>query len=169
MKKTLTRITLLVALLLPATVFAEQIAVVDPMGALANSNVVKSRNAQLEKSISGDGKKIERLRDELVKIEERLKRDGMTMSKSERNKLSDERESKGFEFQSLQQNLNRRVEEDREELMQEMEPILIKAIEEVAKKKKADMVISAQAVMYGSPNMDITKDVTKRINQLKRK
>lgn len=164
-----TKTALLVALLLPAMAFAaEKMAVVDPMEALLNSSAVKSRNAQLEKSIEAEGQRLRKLRDELVKIEERLQRDGMTMSKSERNKLNDEREEKGFRFQTMQQSINRRVEEDRQDLLAEMEPILLRAIEEVAKEKKVDMVISANAVVYGKPEIDITSDVTKRINQLKK-
>src|SRR5690625_895792 len=132
MKTLLNRIALAVALLLPmAALAAENIAVVDPMEALMNSSVVKSRNAKLEKSIEADGQRLRKLRDELVKIEERLQRDGMTMSKSERNKLNDEREEKGFRFQTMQQSINRRVEEDRQDLLAEMEPILLRAIAEV--------------------------------------
>lgn len=169
MRTIFTKTALLVALLLPAMAFAvEKMAVVDPMEALLNSSAVKSRNAQLEKSIEAEGQRLRKLRDELVKIEERLQRDGMTMSKSERNKLNDEREEKGFRFQTMQQSINRRVEEDRQDLLAEMEPILLRAIEEVAKEKKVDMVISANAVVYGKPEIDITSDVTKRINQLKK-
>lgn len=169
MRTIFTKTALLVALLLPAMAFAaEKMAVVDPMEALLNSSAVKSRNAQLEKSIEAEGQRLRKLRDELVKIEERLQRDGMTMSKSERNKLNDEREEKGFRFQTMQQSINRRVEEDRQDLLVEMEPILLRAIEEVAKEKKVDMVISANAVVYGKPEIDITSDVTKRINQLKK-
>lgn len=169
MRTIFTKTALLVALLLPTMAFAaEKMAVVDPMEALLNSSAVKSRNAQLEKSIEAEGQRLRKLRDELVKIEERLQRDGMTMSKSERNKLNDEREEKGFRFQAMQQSINRRVEEDRQDLLAEMEPILLRAIEEVAKEKKVDMVISANAVVYGKPEIDITSDVTKRINQLKK-
>lgn len=169
MRTIFTKTALLVALLLPTMAFAaEKMAVVDPMEALLNSSAVKSRNAQLEKSIEAEGQRLRKLRDELVKIEERLQRDGMTMSKSERNKLNDEREEKGFRFQTMQQSINRRVEEDRQDLLAEMEPILLRAIEEVAKEKKVDMVISANAVVYGKPEIDITSDVTKRINQLKK-
>lgn len=169
MRTIFTKTALLVALLLPMAAFAaEKMAVVDPMEALMNSSVVKSRNAQLEKSIESEGQRLRKLRDELVKIEERLQRDGMTMSKSERNKLNDEREEKGFRFQTMQQSINRRVEEDRQELLEEMEPVLLRAIEEVAKEKKVDMVISANAVVYGKPEIDITADVTKRINKLKK-
>lgn len=169
MRTILTKTALLLTLCLPITALAaEKMAVVDPMEALMNSTAVKNRNVQLEKSIESDGQQLRKLRDELVKIEERLQRDGMTMSKNERNKLTDEREEKGFRFQTMQQSLNRRVEEDRQELLEEMEPILLRAIEEVAKDKKVDLVISANAVVYGNPNIDLTSDVTKRINQLKK-
>ena len=155
-------------LMLPLVAVADmKIAVIDPMQAIVESEEVKSRNARLEASLEEESQRLRRLRDDVAKIEERLQRDGMTMSRDERNKLTDEGETKTMEFQALQQTLQRRVNTDRQDLLESMEPKVLRAIEEIAGEMGLDMVISAQAAVYVKPELDITKQVTQRINRIK--
>jgi len=158
---------LFAVLMVPMFALADKIAVVDPMQAIIETEEVKSRNATLESSLEADSQRLRKLRDDVTKLEERLQRDGMTMSSEERNRLTDERDTKGFEFQSLQQSLQRRVNSDRQELIEQMEPKVLRAIEEISKEMGLDMVISAQAVVYAKPDLDITAQVTQRINRMK--
>lgn len=161
--------TMLFAVLMLQLVAAAdmKIAVIDPMQAIVESEEVKSRNARLEASLEEESQRLRRLRDDVAKIEERLQRDGMTMSRDERNKLTDEGETKTMEFQALQQTLQRRVNTDRQDLLESMEPKVLRAIEEIAGEMGLDMVISAQAAVYVKPELDITKQVTQRINRIK--
>ncbi|MBZ2188395.1 OmpH family outer membrane protein [Alcanivorax sp. JB21] len=160
------RTALFALLMLPLLAVADQkIAVIDPMQALVETEEVKSRNARLEASLETESRRLRTLRDEIGKIEEKMQRDGMTMSRQEREKLTDDREAKGLEFQTLQQSLQRRVNNDRQELLESMEPKLLQAIEAVAQARGLDMVISAQAMVYVKPELDITRDVTQRLNQ----
>lgn len=155
-------------LMLPLVAVADmKIAVIDPMQAIVESEEVKSRNARLEASLEEESQRLRRLRDDVTRIEERLQRDGMTMSRDERNKLTDEGETKTMEFQALQQTLQRRVNTDRQDLLESMEPKVLRAIEEIAGEMGLDMVISAQAAVYVKPELDITKQVTQRINRIK--
>ncbi|MCK0537650.1 OmpH family outer membrane protein [Alcanivorax quisquiliarum] len=159
---------LFAVLMLPLVAAADmKIAVIDPMQAIVESEEVKSRNARLEASLEEESQRLRRLRDDVAKIEERLQRDGMTMSRDERNKLTDEGETKTMEFQALQQTLQRRVNTDRQDLLESMEPKVLRAIEEIAGEMGLDMVISAQAAVYVKPELDITKQVTQRINRIK--
>ncbi|WP_162925697.1 OmpH family outer membrane protein [Isoalcanivorax indicus] len=156
------------ALMLPLAGMAQdKIAVIDPMQALIETDEVKARNARLESSLETESRRLRTLREDIGKIEERLQRDGMTMSRQERENLTDQREAKGLEFQTLQQSLQRRVNNDRQELLESMEPKLLQAIEAVAKDKGLDMVISAQAMVYVKPELDITREVTQRLNRMK--
>lgn len=162
---TLTRTVLLSLLFVPLLASASgKIAVVDPMQALMEAEEVRERNAKLEESIEREGMRLRELRNQIGQIEGRLQREGMTMSSQERNKLTDEREAKGLEFQSLQQSIKRRVDSDREELLEHMEPKLLRAIEAVVEEREIDVVLNAQAVVFAKPDMDITSEVTRRLN-----
>ena len=143
------------------------IAVVDPIKAIGDTNLFKERSASIQSDIEAQGAKLRGLREEVMGIEQRLKKDGMTMSKDEQNKLADERDSKMIEFQSLQQVLEKRVQQDRQELIQLMEPKLEQAVAELANDAGFDLVINGQAALFHKGGVDITEQVTQKINQMK--
>jgi len=160
---------LLAALVLffPAVVLAEtRVAVIDPIAALQNAGEVKARIKRMESSFEGEAARLRKMGEEIQRIDERLQREGMTMQTEDRNRLTDQRDAKALEAQSLQQILQRRVKSDQQTLMEDMEPKLIKAIEAVAKEKEVDVVITSQATIYVAPGLDITADVTARINDM---
>lgn len=160
------KLALVALFCLPLLAQAETvIAVVDPMQALMEADEVKQRNAELEEAIERDGMRLRELRNQIGQIEGRLQREGMTMSTEERNRLADERDSKGLEFQSLQQRVKRRVDSDRQALLEDMEPKLLRAVEAVVEEKDIDVVLNAQAVVFAKPDMDITEEITKRLNE----
>ena len=50
-------------------------------------------------------------------------------------------------------------------LIAEMAPRLERAVKQVVKEKKIDMLFDKQMVVYTSPSHDVTADVIKRLNQ----
>lgn len=143
------------------------IAVVDPIKAIGETKLFEERSSKIQSDIEAQGSKLRTLREEVMVIEQRLKKDGMTMSKDEQNKLVDERDGKMIEFQSMQQVLEKRVKQDRQELIQLMEPKLEQAVAELAKDAGFDMVLNAQAALFHKDGVDITEQVTQKINQMK--
>ncbi len=157
------------ALLFPVLALADtKVAVIDPIAALQNAEEVKTRIKRMESSFEGEASRLRKMGEEIQRIDERLQREGMTMQTEDRNRLTDQRDAKALEAQSLQQILQRRVKSDQQTLMEDMEPKLIQAIEAVAKEKEVDVVITSQATIYVTPGLDITPDVTARINDMKK-
>lgn len=155
-------------LLVPALALAEiKIVVVDPERALAETQEVKARVAKFQSDMQGQENKLRSLRDEIMKLEERLQKDGVTMSREQGQKLSDERDAKVIEFRSLQQILQQRMEQSQEELRAIMSPKLEKAVTDLANERGYDLVLLRQAVLFSSSVVDITKDVTAQINRMK--
>ena len=154
--------------MLPVLAMAEvKIVVVDPERALAETQDVKNRVAKFQSDMQGQENKLRSLRDDIMKIEERLKTDGVTLSRDEGQKLSDERDAKVIEFRSLQQILQQRMEQSQEELRALMSPKLEKAVNDLAKERGYDLVLMRQAVLFSSSVVDITADVTAQINRMK--
>jgi outer membrane protein len=102
-----------------------------------------------------------------MKIEERLQKDGVAMSRDQSQAMTDERDAKMIEFRSLQQVLQQRLQQSQEELQATMSPKLEKAVTDLAKEKGYDLVLVKQAVLFSSASVDITSDVTKQINRMK--
>lgn len=155
-------------LLLPMLAFAEpKIVVVDPERALGETEEVKARIGKFQSDMQGQENKLRKLRDDIMKIEDRLKNEGVAMSRDQGQALTDERDAKMIEFRSLQQLVQQRLQQSQEELQAVMSPKLEKAVADLSKEKGYDLVLVKQAVLFSSQSVDITADVTKQINKMK--
>ena len=155
--------------LLPAVSMAElKIGVVDPIAAISETNEVKQRTAAIEAEVKEQEGKLRKLRDEIVDLEGKLKKEEMTLGKDEKRELTDKRDAKMFEFRSLQQTVQKRVNEDQQELLELMRPKFELAVSTVADDKGLDLVLNKQAALYTNGEFDITRDVTKKINSMKK-
>ena len=155
-------------LLLPMLAFAEpKIVVVDPERALGATEEVKARIGKFQTDMQGQENKLRKLRDDIMKIEERLQKEGVAMSRDQSQSLTDERDAKMIEFRSLQQLVQQRLQQSQEELQTAMSPKLEKAVADLSKQKGYDLVLVKQAVLFSSQSVDITEDVTKQINKMK--
>ena len=155
-------------LLLPMLAFAEpKIVVVDPERALGATEEVKARIGKFQSDMQGQENKLRKLRDDIMKIEERLQKEGVAMSRDQSQSLTDERDAKMIEFRSLQQLVQQRLQQSQEELQTAMSPKLEKAVADLSKQKGYDLVLVKQAVLFSSQSVDITEDVTKQINKMK--
>lgn len=157
-----------VLLLLPALALAQpKIVVVDPERALGETEEVKARVGKFQSDMQGQENKLRKLRDDIMKIEERLQKDGVAMSRDQVQPMTDERDAKMIEFRSLQQVLQQRLQQSQEELQTAMSPKLEKAVTDLSKERGYDLVLVKQAVLFSSAAVDITADVTKQINRMK--
>lgn len=155
-------------LLVPVLASAEmKIAVIDPIGAIAETTEVKNRTGKLEADMKGKEAEMLGLQKEIIAIQEKLKKDGLTMSKDEQKSLSDKHDAKMLDFRSRQQLAQKRIEADRNEMLQLMEPRFKQAVDAIAKEGKYDLVITRQAVLYMNDEFDITRQVTQKMNQIK--
>ena len=155
-------------LVLPMLAFAEpKIVVVDPERALGATEEVKARIGKFQSDMQGQENKLRKLRDDIMKIEERLQKEGVAMSRDQGQALTDERDAKMIEFRSLQQLVQQRLQQSQEELQAAMSPKLEKAVADLSKQKGYDLVLVKQAVLFSSQSVDITDDVTKQINKMK--
>jgi|SRR5690606_29455029 len=166
MKKT--AVILATLLLAPVMALAEmRIAVIDPIRAISETSEVKERTSALELDMKKKEAEMIKLRDEIMALEERLKRDGMTMSSEQQKSMSDQRDAKMLDFRSRQQLAQKRMEQDRDEMLSVMEPRLKQAIDKIAKEGKYDLIITRQAVLYAAEQTDVTTQVTQIMNQMK--
>lgn len=166
MKKT--AVILATLLLAPVTALAEmRIAVIDPIRAISETSEVKERTSALELDMKKKEAEMVKLRDEIMALEEKLKRDGMTMSSEQKKSMSDQRDAKMLDFRSRQQLAQKRLEQDRDEMLSVMEPRLKQAIDKIAAEGKYDLIITRQAVLYAAEQTDVTRQVTQIMNQMK--
>lgn len=96
---------------------------------------------------------------------EKLQREKATMSADEIKKLENEVNGIGQQLQEkrqpLQQNMQRRTEEERRKLF----ALIQQAINVIAAKEKYDMVLNASAVPFSDPKFDISQQVLDQVGK----
>ncbi|AMO56151.1 hypothetical protein GZ77_04900 [Endozoicomonas montiporae] len=159
---------LALVMLVPAVDAAEmKIAVIDSEMAVLESDASKRYAKESEKKFAPRIKLIQSLQEELQKMEADLERNAPTLSQTqvEAKQLEMRRKYEDLQMQDRQLRMDKN-QADQQELSQ-LRPKLEKAIEEVSKELKYDMVIERGAVRYVKPDYDITRQVIERLNKMK--
>ncbi|OFI34293.1 hypothetical protein BFC17_22135 [Alteromonas lipolytica] len=97
---------------------------------------------------------------------EKLQRDAATMSAAEKKELEDKilavREQLSQKVQPLQQNIQRRTNEERNKIL----GLIKQAIDTVAAANKYDLVLDAPAVVYADTKDDLSQKVVDQLSKL---
>lgn len=162
----LTRLLMIILLTLPGLALAEKkIAYVNPMQAISESKEVQASQMKMQSDFGEEQQRLQKLGAEITEIEKKLQKESMTLSDKEKKRLSNDRESKMLQYRQLSQLLQKQVQGEQEEIFKQMQPKLMKAVQEIAEAQDYDMVLNIQAVVYADEEMDITRQVVQKLNQ----
>jgi len=151
---------------LPGLALAEnKIAFVNPMQAISQSEQVQASQLEMQSDMGDERAKLQKLQKEIQQIQQKLQKESMTLSDKEKQNLQDERESKMIEARQLSKLVQKRMKGEQQEIVEEMRPKVMKAVEEIANEKGYDVVLNIQAIMYAQDGMDITKQVVQKLNE----
>lgn len=161
------RMAVAAALLLPAVAMAEaRIAVVEPLQAIMETAEAKKLVSKLQGDMQSKEQELIKLRNEIQKIVDRLEKEKMTMSREQKQKLTDERDAKMMDLRSRSQLAQKRMEEEQKELLGTLEPKLMTALEQIAQEGNYDLIITRQAALFAKDEIDVTRAVTQKIDQM---
>ncbi|MCN4143623.1 MAG: OmpH family outer membrane protein [Thiohalomonas sp.] len=161
-----TRLFILITLLFSVSfAYAEQkIAFVNQAKLLQKAPQAESARNKLQKEFSKRDKSLVSLQKQILKNEEKLKKDAAILSSAELNKLKRkitslrrdlERDKLAFkEDVSIRQN---------EELLK-LQKAVLKSIQTIAQKEKYDLIIS-EGVIYASKQIDITDKILAQLKK----
>ncbi|WP_257255298.1 MULTISPECIES: OmpH family outer membrane protein [unclassified Endozoicomonas] len=154
-------------LLLSPLAQAQKIAVVDSEMAVLESDAAKKYAKEAEKTFAPKIKKLKALQDELRALEQKLQKDGPTLTEGQRESRQVEIKRKFEDLQLQDRQLrSEKARSDQTELGK-LRPKLEKAIEEVSKEQDYDLVLERGAARFVKPGFDITRKVIERMNKLK--
>lgn len=152
--------------LMSTSVMAEQkIAVVDVQGIFqAMPQAAEIQNA-IQMEFKDQIEEVNQLQRDGQFYAERLQRDAATMSEQEKKDLEQKilavREDLAKKGQPLQQNIQRRSNEERNKLL----GLIKQAIDSVAAKQGYDLVLNAGAVAFAKEEYDLSEQVLKQVSQ----
>lgn len=104
---------------------------------------------------------------ELKKLEERMGQQASLLSDEARQEKELEFQRKLSDYQKKVIELNRELEQKKDELLREFNETLVRAVQEVAESDGYDYVLDfggEGSVLYGSPDHDLTRRVMARID-----
>ncbi len=117
----------------------------------------------LESEFSSRDKQLSASRDAILKMEEKLRNEGSIMSEANRVDLEREILSKKRDHNRMRDEYREDINIRRNEEIGALQKKVYEVIKKFSEEKKYDLVLT-QAVLYASPNVDITDEILQRLN-----
>ena len=167
MNKRLIGILFSIILLLPMSALAEikiGYVVVEKVLKEAPQTVVSNKKLEKEFKSRTDGlqKKVKAIQ----KQDKDYKKNSVTMSESERQKAQKKMQNAKIDIQRIERELREDIDIRRREEIGKLQQQINKAIEDLAKKEKYDLILY-QGVAYASKGIDISNDLIKALGKSK--
>ncbi len=158
------KIVLLVSLVLTSQiVLAEiKIGVVNIPLLMANAPQAAEAKKRLEKEFSPKDKQLVAQQKSIKKLEEKLIRDGLTMTETEKRQLERDIISKRREAQRSQQEFKEDFSLRRNEELGKMQNRIIEAVKTLAKEGNYDLLLT-EGVIHASKSVDVTDKVQAKL------
>jgi outer membrane protein len=119
----------------------------------------------LKKEIEGKRKDIEKRREAINLLKQKLESQGVVMAEKEKAKMEEEVDAKISELKDITEKSNRELRERETQLTK----TILKDIEEVVKAygkdNGYDLILDSRDVLYGPEGMEVTNDIIKLMNE----
>ena len=132
---------------------------------MENAPQAKAASDSMRDRFSTREKKLLAERDEIRKLEEQYQKDADVMSKSEKETLERNIRERLREFKRESDAFTEDFSIARNEVLNEIQTDVYKAIVDVAEAEKFDLIVS-ESVLYASKRVDITDKVLQRLKAL---
>ncbi|WP_162844117.1 OmpH family outer membrane protein [Sinobacterium caligoides] len=146
-----------------------KIAVVNLEKAIFETQVAKTRMKTMQSSddYKSSTAALKKLADEAKAMKARFDKDGAVMSKSQKEKLQGDFNSKMSDIQHEEAKLKKMGQAVYASVMRDMDGKVRTIMTEVVKKEKIGLLLDRQAAIHVDPEFDITSLITKRLNASK--
>ncbi len=155
----------LVTASLPA-VAASKVAVLDPQRAIMDTEEVKQKVRSLKSDaefIKGQ-REMEGIQKEGQALVDKLRKDGATMSKGQREKLEKQIREKQSEGEATARKLQAKQQDMLKATVEAKQAAMQRVVNAIIKKEDIGLLLNAQAAVYADATYDITAKVTQQLN-----
>lgn len=146
---------------------AAEVAVLDWRQALLDTRAAQQSMSQLESQIGSQQQQVQSLGEELERLHQRLQQDGAVMSDSERQSLMQEGQQKEQQFFGLREQVMQAQQQAEQTFLQEAEPKLERAVEEIMTRHAIDVLVDVHGVINTRQDLlNITDEVTQILDSM---
>lgn len=159
-KKIISVFSIGVALLFTSLAHAEvKIGVIDVMSVLQNMPQRKTVGEALDKEFDARAKSLQEEQKKAEAASARLKKDGLTLSSSEKAKLNKVISDFEAKAKSFSEAYRKRESEEASKLLLKIQD----AVKDIVAKEKYDIILKAEATLSASDAVDITSKVLEKV------
>ena len=167
MRYLITGLGLAAAVVLSPAAFANNVAVADSQAAVLASNLAHQTIEGLNSSLKTQRDHLEALRKEITTLQEKFQKNGSVMSDPDKKALQTQAQAKLNDYNGTAEGVQRRIEEAQTAMLKKVMPKLESIIEDLRKEGKFDVIVEKKYVIWASPEADLTKKITDRLNAAK--
>ncbi|MGQ4878406.1 OmpH family outer membrane protein [Billgrantia sp. LNSP4103-1] len=156
---------LFVALAAPA--HSAEVAVLDWRQALLSSDAAQRSMQELEDRLSGQQQEAQSLGQELSQLQQRMQQEGESLPEDQRRTLIQEFQQKGGRFEQLRQGIMEEQMRAEEAFLEQAEPKLEQAVEQVISRHGVEVLVEPQGVLHSERDLpNLTGEVIEILNSL---
>ena len=157
---------LMVGLMSATAAFAEKYAVVDIQKAATDTSYMKSQIAGLETALKPSQQKHEKLTQEINTLRQKAQNDAKIMKEADLKKLEQDYATKMNEYNANVAGMQKRAQDTLENINKTLAPKIEQATEELRKSGGYSAILNRGAVVSLDPAIDLTSQVTQKVNTI---
>lgn len=142
-----------------------KIAVLDTQRAVVASDEAQGLIEKLRKEVEREQTTVKSLGDDILAMQDKLKKDGEVMSASEARKLSKDIEDKQIDYQFQLNKLQKELNDRQQELFQQLIPKVDAVLKDLIELEGYDLIMERSSLRYANSKHDITRRVTEKLNE----
>lgn len=167
MRKQLISILLLAFTFCAANVYAAGVYVVNVEKALVDTKAFKAYKKKQEAKNKKPAEEIQGMQEQLKTMGEKLQKELKTKKESELTDQIAAYRKKEIDLRTKAADFQKKAQEAQAKFFEELSPKLDKVIKDLAKKKKADAILTGQAAIFVDDKYNLTKEVTTALDKAK--
>jgi outer membrane protein len=149
----------------PAPLSAPVVVVVDMVQIMRDAKAAKEIQAQVDHEMNAYKQEVQKREDELRAMRSELERQRTVLAPEVFNRRSQQYQQQYAALDSDVQAKQRAMQQSYGEAMTKVEKVALQIIADVAKERKANMVVAKAALLYMEDGLDVTAEVTQRLDQ----
>lgn len=139
--------------------------VVDMTQIMRDAKAAKDIQAQVEQEMNAYRAEVQKREDDLHKLRDDLERQRTALAPEIFNARSQDYQQRYSALDSDVQAKQRAMQQSYGEAMTKVETAALQIVAEVAKERKANMVVAKAALLYMDDALDVTAEVTRRLDE----
>ena len=141
------------------------IGVIDWREAVFSSKTAQKENADLKRQHKADTDKIKSLEGRIRSNNERLEKEGESMSAKKKEKILKQLQADVLEYQKLGERLQTVLKRTEQEFIQRQSIKMTEAFKRITEEKGLHVILAKDAVVYSRLSIDVTQDVIKYLDK----